>query len=186
MQTERDKMLRTLMSADDMVGKVFDELHTLKERRDTLAIFLSDNGYAWGEHGIRGKWRPYTESIRVPLAMRWPGHFEPGSIDTGIATNVDLAPTIMAAAGLSPTAPMDGSSLLQPGTRQRPFTEFWGNMAKGRPDWAQIRTRRVAYIEYSGTARTRTRSSASTTGSTATAGSSRTSSTTATRRTTPT
>jgi arylsulfatase A-like enzyme len=148
MQTERDKMLRTLMSADDMVGKVFHELHALDERRDTLAIFLSDNGYAWGEHGIRGKWRPYTESIRVPLAMRWPGHFEPGSIDTGIATNVDLAPTIMAAAGLSPAAPMDGVSLLQPGTRQRLFTEFWGNMAKGRPDWAQIRTRRVAYIEY--------------------------------------
>ena len=48
MQTERDKMLRTLMSADDMVGKVFDELHTLEQRRDTLAIFLSDNGYAWG------------------------------------------------------------------------------------------------------------------------------------------
>ena len=104
MQTERDKMLRTLMSADDMVGKVFHELRALDERQDTLAIFLSDNGYAWGEHGIRGKWRPYTESIRVPLAMRWPKHFEPGSIDTGIATNVDLAPTIMAAAGLSPTA----------------------------------------------------------------------------------
>src|SRR6185369_1122312 len=107
MQTERDKMLRTLMSVDDMVGNVFHELAALKERRDTLAIFISDNGYAWGEHGTRGKWRPYTESIRVPLAMRWPGHFEPGSVDTGIP-------------------------------------------AKGRPDWAQIRTRRVTYVEYYG------------------------------------
>ena len=150
MQTERDKMLRTLMSVDDMVGNVFHELAALKERRDTLAIFISDNGYAWGEHGIRGKWRPYTESIRVPLAMRWPGHLEPGSVDTGIATNVDLAPTILAAARITPAAPMDGVSLLQPGTRQRLFTEFWGNPAKGRPDWAQIRTRRVTYIEYYG------------------------------------
>jgi arylsulfatase A-like enzyme len=150
MQTERDKMLRTLMSVDDMVGNVFHELAALKERRDTLAIFISDNGYAWGEHGIRGKWRPYTESIRVPLPMRWPGHLEPGSVDTGIATNVDLAPTILAAARITPAAPMDGVSLLQPGTRPRLFTEFWGNPAKGRPDWAQIRTRRVTYIEYYG------------------------------------
>jgi hypothetical protein len=186
MQTERDKMLRTLMSADDMVGKVFDELHALKERRDTLAIFLSDNGYAWGEHGIRGKWRPYTESIRVPLAMRWPGHFEPGSIDTGIATNVDLAPTIMAAAGLSPTAPMDGISLLQPGTRQRLFSEFWGNMGRGGRTGLKYGPAASPTSSTNGTARTRSRSSASITGSTATAGSSRTSSTTATRRTTPT
>jgi arylsulfatase A-like enzyme len=148
MQNEREKMLRTLMSVDDMVGKVFDELKALKEGRETLAIFISDNGYAWGEHGIRGKWRPYTESIRVPLAMRWPGHFAPGSIDTGISTNVDLAPTILAAAGIRPAAPMDGVSLLRPGTRQRLFTEFWGNPDQGRPDWAQIRTRRVTYIEY--------------------------------------
>ena len=148
MQNERAKMLRTLMSVDDMVGKVFDELNALKEGRETLAIFISDNGYAWGEHGIRGKWRPYTESIRVPIAMRWPGHFAPGSIDTGISTNVDLAPTILAAAGIRPAAPMDGVSLLRPGTRQRLFTEFWGNPEQGRPDWAQIRTRRVTYIEY--------------------------------------
>jgi arylsulfatase A-like enzyme len=148
MQKEHDEMLRTLMSVDDMVEKVFHELAALNERRDTLAIFLSDNGYAWGEHGIRGKWRPYTESIHVPLAMRWPGRFKPGSVDSGIATNVDLAPTIMDAAGIAPESAMDGISLLQPSTRQRLFTEFWGNLARGRPDWAQIRTRRVAYIEY--------------------------------------
>jgi arylsulfatase A-like enzyme len=148
MQRERDKMLRTLMSVDDMVGKVSRELGALNERRDTLAIFLSDNGYAWGEHGIRGKWRPYTESIHVPLGMTWPGHFKAGSVDRRIATNVDLAPTILDAVGITPPSPMDGISLLRQGARQRLFTEFWGNLSRGRPDWAQIRTRRVAYIEY--------------------------------------
>jgi arylsulfatase A-like enzyme len=148
MQRERDKMLRTLMSVDDMVGKVFRELGALNERRDTLAIFLSDNGYAWGEHGIRGKWRPYTESIHVPLGMSWPGHFKPGSVDGRIATNVDLAPTILDAVGITPPSPIDGISLLRQGARQRLFTEFWGNLSRGRPDWAQIRTRRIAYIEY--------------------------------------
>ena len=155
MQTEHDKMLRTLMSVDDMVGKLFHELGALGERRDTLAIFLSDNGYAWGEHGVRGKWRPYTESIHVPLAIRWPGHFKRGSVDDGIATNVDLAPTILDAAGVAPASPMDGISLRRPSTRQRLFTEFWGNLARGRPGWAQIRTRRVAYVEYYGTDRSK-------------------------------
>jgi arylsulfatase A-like enzyme len=145
---ERANMLRTLMSVDDMVGAVFNELNSLHENRDTLAVFISDNGCEWGEHGIGGKWRPYTESIRVPFAMRWPGHVEPGSRGTGIATNVDIAPTILDAAGLTPASPMDGVSLLQPGTRRHLFTEFWGNPAKGRPGWAQVRTRRVAYIEY--------------------------------------
>ena len=156
MQRERAKMLRTLMSVDDMVGKVFRVLGNLHERRDTLAIFLSDNGYAWGEHGTRGKWRAYTESIHVPMAMRWPGHIEPGSVHKGIATNVDLAPTIMDAAGLAAGSPMDGVSLLRPGSRNRLFTEFWGNLARGRPDWAQVQTRRATYIEYYNDARTRT------------------------------
>jgi arylsulfatase A-like enzyme len=147
-RTERASMLRTLMSVDDMVAEVFHELRVLDETRDTLAIFVSDNGYEWGEHGLGGKWRPYTESIHVPFAMRWPGHFDPGSTDAGIATNVDIAPTILEAAGIAPGSPMDGVSLLQPGTRKRLFTEFWGNADKGRPGWAQVRTQRVAYIEY--------------------------------------
>jgi arylsulfatase A-like enzyme len=59
-RAERGRMLRTLMSVDDMVGKVFKELDSLDESREPLAIFISDNGYEWGEHGMRGKWRPYT------------------------------------------------------------------------------------------------------------------------------
>jgi arylsulfatase A-like enzyme len=170
-------MLRTLMSVDDMVAEIFRELRVLDETRNTLAIFISDNGYEWGEHRLRGKWRPYSESIHVPFAMRWPGHFDPGSTNTGIATNVDVAPTVLEAAGVAPGSPMDGVSLLQPGARNRLFTEFWGNADKGRPGWAQVRTRRVAYIEYYEADRSHP-SFASTTGSTATAGSSATSSTT--------
>jgi arylsulfatase A-like enzyme len=118
-RTERANMLRTLMSVDDMVAEIFRELRVLDETRNTLAIFISDNGYEWGEHRLRGKWRPYSESIHVPFAMRWPGHFDPGSTNTGIATNVDVAPTVLEAAGVAPGSPMDGVSLLQPGARNR-------------------------------------------------------------------
>ena len=79
-------------------------MESLGERHETLAIYLSDNGDLWGEHGIVGKRVPYTESIHVPRAMRWPGHLARGSLESNIATNVDLAPTILDAAGVEPRA----------------------------------------------------------------------------------
>jgi arylsulfatase A-like enzyme len=150
----REKMQRTLMSVDALTGRVFHELDALGERDNTLAIYLSDNGYAWGEHGLIGKDRPYTEAIHVPLAMRWPGHFARGSIETGITTNVDLAPTMLAAANVTPLQPMDGVSVLGAWRRSRLFTEYWGHLPMH--GWAQVRTRRYAYIEYYDEARSNT------------------------------
>src|SRR5919106_2291697 len=74
----RENQLRSLMSVDDLVGRLFDTPDSLGERRDTLAIFLSDNGYMWGEHGRSGKGVPYSTSTQIPLFMRWPGHVSRG------------------------------------------------------------------------------------------------------------
>jgi len=63
-RTERANMLRTLMSVDDIVAEIFRELRVLDETRNTLAIFISDNGYEWGEHRLRGKWRRSTSPSR--------------------------------------------------------------------------------------------------------------------------
>jgi len=142
----RAKRLRTLMSVDALVGHVFHEMEALGERHDTLAIYLSDNGDLWGEHGLVGKRVPYTESIHVPLAMRWPGHLEPGSLESNIATNVDLAPTILDAANVEPLFPMDGVSVLGNWVRNRLFAEHWGGEIV--PNWLQIRTKDFAYIEW--------------------------------------
>ena len=142
----RARKLRTLMSVDALVARVFHELGELGERRDTLAIYLSDNGDLWGEHGLVGKRVPYTESIHVPLAMRWPGHLEPGSREPNITANIDLAPTILDAAGVEPLFPMDGVSVLGNWVRNRLFAEHWG--AEVNPNWLQIRTKNFAYIEW--------------------------------------
>ena len=144
----RADQLRTLMSVDDLVQDIANTLATLDERRQTLAFFLSDNGFLWAEHGLSRKAYPYTESIRVPLFMRWPGHVQPGSRDGRFATNVDLAPTILDAAGLTPGAPMDGKSLLASWTRGHLFTEYFGNSQFAVPGWESIRTRRIHYVEY--------------------------------------
>jgi arylsulfatase A-like enzyme len=147
----RAKQMRTLMSVDDMVKKVFSKLQAVGERRNTLAFFLSDNGYQWGEHGLGGtvyaKRPPYNGSVRIPLLARWRGHFLRGHRDRRLVANIDVAPTIADAARIRPDAPMDGRSLLSPGSRDHLLLEYFLDVGT-TPDWASIRTRDVAYVEY--------------------------------------
>ena len=86
----RIPQLRTLKSVDDMVDTVMTRVQQLGELSDTLVIYTSDNGYLWGEHHLGGdyglavqKRYPYTESVRLPLFIRWDGHVQPGTIDPG-------------------------------------------------------------------------------------------------------
>ena len=148
MRDFRARQLRTLISVDDLVAKVFEELRSLKERDKTLAVFLSDNGLFWGEHGLTQKRLPYTENVTVPMALRWPGHVARGTTDRRNAMNVDIAPTILAAADVVPSTPMDGRSLLARWTRRVVFTEHWGRRANGEPNWKAVRTPRAQYVEY--------------------------------------
>jgi arylsulfatase A-like enzyme len=148
----RRRQFRTLMSVDDMVGRLFSELRHLHEARNTLAFFTSDNGYLWGEHGVAGKDFPYTQSIQVPLLERWPGHVPAGARDSDLVSNVDLAPTIMDAADLrpSPVYPMDGRSLLgRAAPRKRLYAEYFNDPKFPRVlSWASLRTHSYQYVEY--------------------------------------
>ncbi len=147
----RRGQLRTLLTVDDMVGRFIHWLRAHGELAETLAIFVSDNGRSWGEHGLDGKRLPYTESIQIPLLMRWPGHVRAGKVDRRLVTNVDIAPTIFAATGIRPTHNLDGLSLLGDRTRQRLLLEHWGHFYKGGlPSWASTRTRDYQYVEYYG------------------------------------
>ena len=144
-----EAQMRTLKSVDDMVGKVFKTLKTLDENRDTLAFFMSDNGYLYGEHGLTAKRVPYTPAIHVPLYMRWPGRVATGVTDDRLAANIDVMPTIMSAAGLGPDEryPVDGLSLLGDDERDRLVLEQQENWRSGLPDWASTRTRGYQYVE---------------------------------------
>jgi arylsulfatase A-like enzyme len=155
-RTVRTGQLRLLMSVDDMIGRVFRTLRRLGEGRRTLALFISDNGYLWTEHHIghsgsrAGEKRvPYTPSIHVPFFLRWPGHVSAGSQDRRLTGTVDIAPTVLDAAGVAPDRagpPLDGRSVLSGATRRRLLLEFW--RVRGTPTWASLRTRRYQYVEY--------------------------------------
>lgn len=142
---DRERQLRTLLAVDEMVDAILQRIED-NEEQDTLAFFLSDNGFFWAEHGLRGKNRPYTEAIKIPLLMRWPGHVAAGGSHGSPVANIDLAPTILDAAGVEPASPLDGRSLLGPGARAKMLTESWAPDARG--PWASTRTPVYQYMEY--------------------------------------
>lgn len=146
----RAGQLRTQRSIDDLVRTVFRTMQRSGEVRDTLAIFLSDHGLLWGEHGLLQKQSPYTASVRIPLMVRWPGRVPRGAADRRLVATVDVAPTIMQAAGVTPDPdlPVDGRSLLATGARDRMLLEFTKRVTKLVPSWAGLRTDAIQYVEY--------------------------------------
>ncbi|MGH2757200.1 MAG: sulfatase family protein [Actinomycetota bacterium] len=146
----RRAQLRTLMSVDDMIGRLFAELDELGEDKTTLAFFLSDNGFMWGEHGLTQKRFPYGPSVRVPFFTRWPAMIGPGTADDRIAANIDIAPTVYDAAGIAPGYEPDGHSLLGSNERDRLLLEFWDTGRGALPTWASTITEGFQYVEYYG------------------------------------
>ena len=61
--------LRCVVSLDGSVGEIMQTLQDLKLDKNTYVLYISDNGYLWGEHGLGGKWLLYEESIEVPLII---------------------------------------------------------------------------------------------------------------------
>ena len=114
---------RELRATDDLIRKLMDELESAGELDDTLIIFLSDNGYMTGEHGLTKKAWPYLPSIHVPMIVRPPGGERAGARSDDLVANIDLAPTIFEAAGVEPDYTVDGRSLLSAAPREWLFLE---------------------------------------------------------------
>lgn len=148
----RAGQLRTLMSVDEMVGTLMENLVEKRELKRTLVFFLSDNGYFWAEHGLTDKRLPYTEAITVPFYARWPGRIPAGGVDRRLVSLVDLAPTVLQAAGVTqdPYFPQpDGRSLFDTWDRDHIYIEYFpDNAAVSLGPWASMRTRTEQYSEY--------------------------------------
>jgi len=149
--------LEMLLSLDEMVAGLVDELRATGELDNTYVIFTSDNGYHFGEHRInQGKRTVYEETVRVPLAVRGPG--VPAVAVEQMALNIDLAPTIAELTGASAPEFVDGRSLaplLQgapPETWRSAFLlqHYSGGNAQHRsaPTYAAVRTETHKYVEH--------------------------------------
>lgn len=155
-----------LAGADDGLGMVLAALDEAGVAGETLVIFTSDNGMPLREHGRPGlpavngdrdgeKRASTEESIRVPLLMRGPG-ITAGLVLDGPALNIDLAPTILEAAGVAPIG--QGRSLwpMVGGSAARIDTWLYEYFKEGIyyvPDMVAVRGRGWKYVEYPGNAR---------------------------------
>jgi arylsulfatase A-like enzyme len=145
----RKKQLRALMPVDDLVARVFNLLRK-SEETNTLAVFMSDNGYLWGEHGLSAKATPYSFSTGIPLMLRWKDRIARGIVDDRLAANIDVAPTVLAAAGVEPSHRVDGRSLLDSWDREALLAEVYGAISRPELRWASILSHEYQYVEYYG------------------------------------
>lgn len=107
-QTMMKNYYRLASEVDATCGRVLAELEKQGLRENTLVLFTGDNGYFHGEHGLADKWYPHEESIRVPLIVRDPRAGGKAGTNDDFVLNVDLAPTILGAAGIAAPARMQG------------------------------------------------------------------------------
>jgi N-acetylglucosamine-6-sulfatase len=103
----------TLLALDDSVGRVLDHLTAAGLSSSTLVVYMSDNGFVLGEHGLIDKRHAYEESMRVPMLAWAPGTIKPGSKVAQVVRNIDVAPTMLELAGAKAPGDMDGRSVLR-------------------------------------------------------------------------
>lgn len=104
--------LSVAKSLDRNIGKILDYLDKSGLAKNTVVIYVSDQGFYMGEHGWFDKRFMYEESLRTPFVMRYPGVIKPGTVIDQFAVNIDWAPTILSIAGAKVPAGMQGVSLL--------------------------------------------------------------------------
>ena len=96
--TDEEIRLRAAMmaSVDEGMGEVFAALEETGELDNTFILFLGDNGYFFGEHGLGPERRfAYEEGILSPFLVRYPAWFKPGTVNDDLVLALDIAPSVL-------------------------------------------------------------------------------------------
>ncbi len=101
---------------DETVGEVLEMLNERKLTENTLVIYVTDNGWIQqpNANGFapKSKRSPYDGGLRTPILIKWPGNVTPAKFDTPVSS-LDIAPTILAACGITPDETLPGLNLLE-------------------------------------------------------------------------
>lgn len=99
---------------DETVGELLAHLDKSGLANNTMVVFSCDNGWIQQPNGNlfspKSKKSPYDGGLRTPILVKWPGHIEPARIET-LVSSIDIAPTMLAAAGVTPKEPLPGLDL---------------------------------------------------------------------------
>jgi arylsulfatase A-like enzyme len=142
---------------DESVGALLDFLDREGLSESTVVIYMGDNGFSFGEHGLIDKRQFYEESAKVPFLVRYPGVLEGNQVVEKMVQNIDVAPTILELAGVKEPPQMQGRSIVpilrgdDIEWRDRIFYEYyWENHFPQTPTMHGVRTDRYKLIRYHG------------------------------------
>ena len=112
-QEEIRRRAAMMASVDEGIGVLLETLDRRAIADETLILFLGDNGFFFGEHGLEAERRfAYEEGIRTPFFVRYPALLRPGTIVEPMALAMDIAPTMIELAGGTPGPQIQARSLV--------------------------------------------------------------------------
>lgn len=156
-QENHRRYCETLLAVDESLGRILEVLTNKKLLDSTLIVYMGDNGFQFGEHGLIDKRSAYEASMRVPLMMRCPELFKGPTVVTNMVANVDIAPTVLSAAGLLFPAYMGGNNFLPlargetvPWRSFLLYEYYWEHNYPMTPTMHALRSDRYKYIRYHG------------------------------------
>jgi N-acetylglucosamine-6-sulfatase len=147
----------TLSGIDESIGEIISYLKNNGMYESTVIIYMGDNGFSFGEHGLIDKRHFYEESAKVPLLVSCPELFEGGKTEKRMIQNIDIAPSILEIFGIMKPEQMQGMSFIKllrgenVKWRDKIFYEYyWEENFPQTPTTFGIRTVKYKYIRYWG------------------------------------
>lgn len=144
----REFYFSSITMVDRHIGRVLDTLEAIGQLDNTLIIFLSDHGEMLQDHGMYGKQTPYEQSVRIPLIVRYPKRFTPGTTNDDLVDLLDVLPTCLDVCGVTyprDRDPLRGESLCAIAPKRDREVIFSAN-GGGPMRWVMARDRRYKYV----------------------------------------
>jgi len=147
-----------LFGLDESIGALTDYLEKEELLEDTLIVYMGDNGFQFGEHGLIDKRVMYEESIRVPFFVHCPSLTAGGRVVEEMILNIDVAPSLLEAGG-TPIPPAMHGRYFMPLIKEHTiewrkdflYEYFWEDSYPMTPTIRGLRTDRYSYIKSYGT-----------------------------------
>ena len=146
------RYLAVISELDHHLGRILHRLDELGLAGNTLVIYTPDHGDFCGGHGLIDKhYAMYDDIMHVPLLIRWPDRISPGRVsDAFVSNEIDVARTLLSAAGVTPPASFVGQDLVAVGRgdaigRDDLLGQYFGGETGGY-DARMIRDRRFKFV----------------------------------------
>ena len=116
-----------LLAVDESIGRLTAALEASGEPGDTLIVYMGDNGFQFGDHGLIDKRTAYEASAKVPLIVSG-GGVKAGTVSNALVANIDIAPTLLEAAGAEPLPAAQGRSFWSIATTDETPDDWRGDL----------------------------------------------------------